>query len=155
MSPTQRWGSDERLHAILDRVVAYPAGDHWSGDTEDRKALLLAETAARETLSPVERLEIMLHPWVGFAIMPLFAFANAGMPMAFSNLRNPVTEAAFVGPVLGEPTGILLFTWLAVRIGIAIRSPNLSWGLLAAGGLLAASASLWHYSLPTWLSTQA
>ena len=38
--------------------------------------MLLAETAARETLSPVERLEIMLHPWVGFAIMPLFAFAN-------------------------------------------------------------------------------
>jgi Na+:H+ antiporter, NhaA family len=137
MTPTRRWVSDERLHAILDKVVAYPAGDHWSGDTEDRKALLLAETAARETLSPVERLEIMLHPWVGFAIMPLFAFANAGMPIAFGNLRHPVTEAVFVGFVLGKPTGILLFSWLAVRTGIAIRPPNLNWGLLAAGGLLA------------------
>ena len=137
MAPTRRWVSDERLHAILDRVVAYPAGDHWSGDTEDRKALLLAETAARETLSPVERLEIMLHPWVGFAIMPLFAFANAGMPIAFIELRHPITVAVFVGFVLGKPTGVLLFSWLAERTGIAIRPPNLSWGLLAAGGLLA------------------
>ena len=56
--------------------------------------------------------------------------------MAFRNLRNPVTEAVFVGFVLGKPTGILLFSWLAVSIGIAIRPPNLGWGLLAAGGLL-------------------
>jgi NhaA family Na+:H+ antiporter len=48
--PTRRWVSDERLRAILDRVVAYPA-DHWSGDTEDRKALMLAEIAARETIA--------------------------------------------------------------------------------------------------------
>ena len=112
--------------------MAYPAGNHWSGDTEDRKALLLAETAARETLSPVERLEIMLHPWVGFAIMPLFAFANG--------LQEP--EESRYGSCICR-----IRTWQA--------HGYLSWGLLAAGGLLAASASLWHYSLPTWLSTQA
>ncbi|MHC4800211.1 MAG: Na+/H+ antiporter NhaA, partial [Planctomycetota bacterium] len=65
MTPTGKWVSDERLHAILDRVVAYPPGVHWSGVTEDRKVLRMAEAAARETLSPVERLEMMLHPWVG------------------------------------------------------------------------------------------
>jgi len=42
MTPTSKWVSDERLHAILDQVVAYPPGDHWSGDTEDRKTLRLA-----------------------------------------------------------------------------------------------------------------
>jgi NhaA family Na+:H+ antiporter len=47
MTPTGRWVSDERLRTILDRVVAYPPGDHWSGDTEDRKALRMAEAAAR------------------------------------------------------------------------------------------------------------
>ena len=137
LTPTRRWVSDERLHAILDRVVAYPAGDHWSGDTEDRKALRLAETAARETLSPVERLEMMLHPWVGFAIMPLFAFANAGVPIAFADLGNPVTGAVLVGFALGKPVGVLTFSWLAVRTGIARRPASLSWGFLAAGGLLA------------------
>jgi NhaA family Na+:H+ antiporter len=97
----------------------------------------LAETAARETLSPVERLEIMLHPWVGFVIMPLFAFANAGMSIAFVDLRNPVTEAVLVGFALGKPVGVLTFSWLAVVTGIAMRPASLSWGFLAAGGLLA------------------
>ena len=137
MTPTGRWVSDERLHAILDRVVAYPPGDHWSGDTEDRKALRMAEAAARETLSPVERLEIMLHPWVGFVIMPLFAFANAGVPISFAGFGNAVTVAIFVGFTLGKPVGVLGFSWLAVRTGIALRPTDLSWVLLTAGGFLA------------------
>lgn len=137
MTPTGRWVSDVRLHAILDRVVAYPLGDHWSGDTPDRKALRMAEAAARESLSPVERLEMMLHPWVAFAIMPLFAFANAGVSISFANLGSSVTVAVFVGFALGKPIGVLSFSWLAVRTGIAIRPPDLDWMLLAAGGLLA------------------
>ncbi|PLX81315.1 MAG: Na+/H+ antiporter NhaA [Desulfuromonas sp.] len=137
MTPTGRWVSDERLHAILDRVVAYPPGDHWSGDTEDRKALQMAEAAARETLSPVERLEIMLHPWVAFVIMPLFAFANAGVPISLAGLGDAVTIAIFVGFALGKPIGVLGFSWLAVRSGIALRPPDLSWVLLIAGGFLA------------------
>jgi Na+:H+ antiporter, NhaA family len=137
MTPTGTWVSDERLHAILDRVVAYPPGDHWSGNTEDRRALRMAEAAARETLSPVERLELMLHPWVGFLIMPLFAFANAGVPISFVHLGNTVTVAVFVGFVLGKPIGVFLFSWLAVRTGIATRPPDLDWMLLVAGSMLA------------------
>ena len=137
MTPTRRWVSDERLHAILERVVAYPLGDHWSGDTEDRKALRMAETAARETLSPVERLEMVLHPWVGFIILPLFALANAGVPISFAELGNPVTVAVFAGFALGKPLGVFVFTWLAVLTGIARRPATLDWVLLAAGGLLA------------------
>jgi NhaA family Na+:H+ antiporter len=137
MTPTGKWVSDERLHAILDRVVAYPPGDHWSGVTEDRKALRMAEAAARETLSPVEQLEMMLHPWVSFVIMPLFAFANVGVPISFADLGNSVTVAVFVGFALGKPIGVLGFSWLAVRTGIAILPPDLNWTLLAAGGLLA------------------
>jgi NhaA family Na+:H+ antiporter len=137
MAPARRWVSDERLYAILGRVVAHPAGNHGSGDTKDRQTLQLAETAARETLSPVERLEIALHPWVGFVIIPLFAFANAGLPLSLSDLNNSVTVAVFIGFALGKPIGVLTFSWLAVRSGIAIRPPELSWRLLAGGGLLA------------------
>ncbi|WP_206054768.1 Na+/H+ antiporter NhaA [Nitrosococcus wardiae] len=88
MAPTRQWVSDERLHAILNRVVAYPPGDHWSGDSEDRKAF-------------------------GFVIMPLFAFANAGVPLAFAELENAVTLAVFVGFALGKPIGVLIFSWVA------------------------------------------
>jgi len=137
MTPTGSWVSDELLHAILGRAHAYPPGDHWSGNTEDRKALRATEIAARETLSPVERLEMALHPWVGFAIMPLFALANAGIPISFADFGNPVSVAVFIGFVLGKPLGIATFSWLAVRWGVAIRPTDVSWGALAASGVLA------------------
>ena len=137
MTPARRWVSDDRLYAILKQVIAHPVSDEGSGDTKDRETLQVAEIAARETLSPVERLEIALHPWVGFVIMPLFALANAGVPISMDNLGGPVTIAIFVGFVVGKPVGVLSFSWLAVRSGIAMRPPELSWGSLAGGGMLA------------------
>ncbi len=137
LTPARRWVSDERLYAILGQVIAHPASDEGSDDTEDRQTLQMAETAARETLSPVERLEIALHPWVGFIVMPVFAFANAGLPLSLEHFGNSVTVAVFVGLAVGKPVGILTFSWLAVRLGIAIRPPDLGWRLLAGGGLLA------------------
>lgn len=137
MTPARRWVTDERLYGILNQVVAHPAGDHGSGDTKDRRTLQMAEIAAREALSPVERLEIQLHPWVAFVIMPLFAFANAGLPLSSEGLGSSVTLAVFVGFALGKPIGVLSFTWLAVRTGIAVRSPDLTWRSLAGGGVLA------------------
>jgi NhaA family Na+:H+ antiporter len=137
MTPARRWVSDERLYAILGQVVAHPSGVDGSGETKDRQTLQVAEIAARETLSPVERLEIALHPWVGFVIMPLFAFANAGLPLSIGDLGSSVTVAVFVGFALGKPIGVLTFSWLAVVSQIAIRPPDLSWRLLARGGLLA------------------
>ncbi len=137
LTPARRWVSDERLYAILGQVVAHPDSEERSGKTQNRQTLQAAEVAARETLSPVERLEIGLHPWVGFVIMPLFAFANAGLPLSMDYLGNSVTLAVFVGFTLGKPIGVLMFSWLAERAGIAIRPPELSWRLLAGGGLLA------------------
>lgn len=138
LTPARRWVSDRRLYAILDRVVAHPTDDdHGSGDTRDRGTLQRAEIAARESLSPVERLEMSLHPWVGFLIMPLFALANAGVELAASDLRNPLTIAVIAGLAAGKPIGILSFAWIVVRAGIATRPRDLTWGLLAGGGVLA------------------
>jgi NhaA family Na+:H+ antiporter len=137
MTPARRWVSDKRLHSILDQIVVHPDSDEGSDDTKDRKTLQVAEIAAREALSPVERLEVALHPWVGFVIMPLFAFANAGLPLSLGQLGNSVTVAVFIGFTLGKPIGVLTFSWLVVRLGIALRPPDLSWRILFGGGLLA------------------
>jgi NhaA family Na+:H+ antiporter len=136
MTPARSWVSDQRMSAIFQRVLSYPKGEHWSGDTQDRADLQTAGRAAREVLSPVERLEMMLHPWVGFAIMPLFAFANAGVEFADTQLLSPVSLAIFTGLVLGKPVGVVFFTWLAVRVGLADKPADLSWSFLAAGALL-------------------
>ena len=108
-----------------------------SGDTKDRRSLQEAEIAARETLSPIERLVIALHPWGGFIIMPLFAFPNAGIPLSASDFRNSVTVAVFAGFALGKSRGVFLFSWLAVQFHIAARPADLGWSLIAGGGLLA------------------
>ncbi|MCG5480732.1 MAG: Na+/H+ antiporter NhaA [Ensifer alkalisoli] len=136
MTPARRWISDTRLHAILDRVSAYPPGDHWSRDTAARNDLHRAGVATREALSPIERLEIALHPWVAFVIMPLFAVTNAGVPIADANFDLPLTIAIVAAFVIGKPVGIVLFSVLAVKLRFGARPDDLPWSLLAAGSLL-------------------
>lgn len=135
MTPTQVWVSDARLRAILGHLLSYPAGEHWSGEGQDRRDLRRAGRAVTESLSPVEQLEMMLHPWAGFVIMPLFALANAGVVFAGADIGQPVSVAIFAGLVIGKPLGVLAFTWLAVRIG-ARRADDLTWPLLVAGSFL-------------------
>lgn len=136
LTPTGGWVSDRRLRAILQRVLAYPAGEPQSGDTEGRRALRSAGKATREAVSPVERLEAALHPWVAFGIMPVFALANAGVVLSLGEFQD-LSAAVFAGFVFGKPIGVVVFAWLAVRSGLAVRPAELGWGMLAGGGLLA------------------
>lgn len=136
MTPARSWVSDKRLHAILNKVVAYPRGEHWSGDTKDRKDLRRAGVAAREALSPLERLEIALHPWVAFAVLPLFALANAGLPLSAATVDWRLATAVTLGLFCGKPIGIVLFSYLATMLRVGTRPKGLSWPLLAGGALL-------------------
>lgn len=136
MTPAHGWVSDDRLRAILDRVIAYPPGAHWSGDTVDRQDLRRAGVATRETLSPVEQLEILLHPWVAFLIMPLFALANAGLPIVPDMVDSVVVIMMAVSFIVGKPAGVLSFASAAVILGLAARPAELRWSMLAAGSLL-------------------
>lgn len=135
MTPTRVWVNDAHLRAILGHLLSYPSGEHWSGEGEDRRDLRRAGRAVTESLSPVEQLEMMLHPWTGFVIMPVFALANAGVVFAGADLGQPVSVAIVVSLVLGKPVGVLVFTWLAVRFG-AHRATDLTWPLLVAGAFL-------------------
>ena len=83
---------------------------------------------AEET--PLERLEHALHPWVAFGILPVFAFANAGVPLAGLSL-SALTERASLGIAaglfVGKQIGILGSAWLAVRLGIARLPEGADW----------------------------
>lgn len=137
LTPTDRWVSEARLLTIMECVVPAPSVSPQGVFSIDRKVLKTAEAAAREGLSPVERWEMLLHPWIGFVVMPLFAFANAGVPISFSEMSGSLYVAVFVGLVVGKPVGIILFSGLAIWTGLAIRPPDLRWPYLLAGGMLA------------------
>jgi NhaA family Na+:H+ antiporter len=90
----------------------------------------LPRGAKRELRSPVERLQVALHPWVAYGIMPLFALANAGVALegvTYSTHDTGALIAAIVlALVLGKPLGIVLFTWLAAKSGLSTLAPGLN-----------------------------
>jgi NhaA family Na+:H+ antiporter len=137
MTPARAYLEDTTLAHALDRVTDGMHGS-WEPGSYGAAEVRGAQWATRETVSPLAYLENTLHPWVGFAIMPLFALANAGVPFNASYLSNPVAVAVALGLLIGKPVGIVGFSWLAVRSGVAALPRGVTWGLLSAGGLLAA-----------------
>jgi NhaA family Na+:H+ antiporter len=96
--------------------------------------------AQRELVPPAVRVQLALHPWVAFGIVPLFALANAGVPIEAGRLPGEGAMTVFAGVlvalVVGKPTGIVLGSWLAVRAGWCALPAGLSWsGILLAGVL--------------------
>lgn len=71
---------------------------------------------------PLEHLEHSLHPWVAFAILPVFAFANAGVPlegMGLKDIFQPVPLGILLGLVIGKQIGVFGFSWVSIRLGFA------------------------------------
>ena len=80
--------------------------------------------------SPLRKLEHDLHGPVAFAILPIFAFANAGLNlggMSFSDVTNPVTMGVTLGLFIGKPLGILLFVGLAVALRFVKLPSDVNW----------------------------
>jgi len=72
--------------------------------------------------SPLKHLEHALHPWSAYLILPLFAFANAGVSLdgiQLSDLLSPVPMGIILGLFIGKPLGIFTISWLSVKLGIA------------------------------------
>src|SRR5262249_45090446 len=137
LTPTRPWVNKGLLARFVQQLGAFVQGDSWQ-DAHERQAMLQTlARSARETTSPLERLETALHPWVSFAIMPLFAFANAGVVIRAEAFADSVAVAVIVGLMIGKPLGIALFGWVSVRSGLARLPEGVSWGVLAAGGVLA------------------
>jgi Na+/H+ antiporter NhaA len=88
-----------------------------------------------------ERLQQLLHPWTSYAIVPIFAFANAGIAIdgaflarAFS---SPVTLGILVGYAVGKPVGIFGSSWLLTRLSGGRLRPPVGWAAVAGGGTIA------------------
>jgi NhaA family Na+:H+ antiporter len=98
------------------------------------------ELAAHHAETPLQRLEHSLYPWVAFVIIPLFALGNAGMTFSGAGilgaLTSPLTLGVALGLLLGKPAGITLFSYLAVKTGLASLPRGLTWSHIAGAGML-------------------
>jgi NhaA family Na+:H+ antiporter len=137
ITPTKAWISESRLLTMCQNSAQFLQGGGWKSSGERYTLLRQMEEASKRTISPLERFEQELHPWVGFVIMPIFSLANAGVPISFSDFTSPVAIAVMLGLFVGKPAGILFFSWLAVRLGIARLPEGIGWGVMTGAGFLA------------------
>lgn len=94
-----------------------------------------------DTKPVLQRLISFYHPYVSYIIIPLFAFANAGIPIGDVDIpgwmKSPVSYGVMLGLCLGKPIGITLFSYLACMLKLSERPQNVSWSQIVSVGFLA------------------
>jgi Na+:H+ antiporter, NhaA family len=140
------------LHATLAGVtlgLLAPTRPIRQRELVDEEALLdlstaeaAAETAtlARESVSVVEWMEHLLHPWTSFLVVPLFALANAGIPITSTTLSHAfssrVTYGVLFGLVVGKFIGVVGASWIATRLRIGTLPAGTTWvGIFGIGAV--------------------
>lgn len=97
------------------------------------------ESASDKVISPLQELEDSLHPIVNYFIVPLFAFANAGIFLLDTDpatIVEGISIAIICGLVLGKFLGIFLFSWLTVKLKLAPMPAKTNWAMMASVAML-------------------
>jgi Na+/H+ antiporter NhaA len=100
-----------------------------------------ARIGLKTAISPNDRLQQLYHPWTSYAIVPLFALANAGVAVDAGFLghafASPITLGVFIGYVVGKPVGILGGSYAVTKISRGRLRPPIGWASLGGGGAIA------------------
>ena len=138
LTPASAWIGSRSLWDTLAALIpasSKEADSSQSPDITGHDARLLIHVA-RESVSPLERLETALHPWVMFFILPLFALANSAVALDLGLLASDVSIGVAMGLAIGKPLGIMAFSLLAVWCFKATLLNQLSWaGILGTSCL--------------------
>jgi Na+:H+ antiporter, NhaA family len=129
---------DAAARALSD--INERAGSQHKDQRELVQPLKQLRQAEREILPPVVRVQAALHPWVAYAVMPLFALANAGVRLDGVDFAVPAAQGIVAGIVaalvIGKPVGIILGSWAAVRLGWCRLPPAVTWSGVSLVGCL-------------------
>ncbi len=114
---------------ILNRLDESDKKADVLSNREHQGSILSMEVLTTHAETPMQRMERFLHPWVTFMIVPLFALANAGIPLGkFSTaVTSSVSLGVIFGLIIGKQIGITLFTWIAVKTNLSIMPREVSW----------------------------
>ena len=128
----------EEARDLLDKFDRKETGDLLVLTSKGQaEALFSLNRASEHATAPIQRLEHALHRFSAFAVMPLFAFANAGVSLGGPILHHAVGAGVLLGLVLGKPLGITAASFLAVKSGLATLPAEMRWGELHGAAWLA------------------
>jgi len=119
-----RYDTNKFSEKVKQLIKSFDAtGDHWKNvlnNSERQHDVLAIEESCEKILTPLQRFEHSLHPWVSFFIIPIFALANAGVTLAeldiLDSLLSPVSLGIIVGLFIGKQVGIFAFSFIAVNL---------------------------------------
>ncbi|HJT81688.1 MAG TPA: Na+/H+ antiporter NhaA, partial [Chthoniobacterales bacterium] len=120
-----------RARRLLDRFDEKDTGDHAVLTSKGQQDTLFALDNARAAVAaPVLTLEQSLHRFSAFVVMPIFAFANAGVQLGGPLKHREIAIGILAGLLIGKPLGIMAASWLAVKLRLARLPKESSWRLL-------------------------
>ncbi len=138
MRPRMSW---ERFRDGTRGLLSDPALSENSSPIFVTAVTEQVERASIQAMSPLRRAMHGLHGWVSYGIMPLFAFANAGVHLRWEGIgelmHSTVLWGVAMGLFFGNQIGILGFSWLAVRLRLAVLPAHVRWGHIYGISLLA------------------
>lgn len=120
--------------------VREEGGRHMLESRRQPQLLLTLREACQDAETPLQRLDAMLHPWVAFVIMPVFALVNAGVllpPDMVQVITHPVNLGIIFGLLFGKPIGVTLTAFALTSTGLAPKLVGVSWRHLLGAGCLA------------------
>jgi Na+:H+ antiporter, NhaA family len=142
---SSRYNTQKFSEKVKDLINKFDStGDHGQNvlSNQERQTDVMAiEESCQKVLTPLQRFEHGLHPWVAFLIIPVFALANAGVTLAgldiFSALFSPVSLGIIIGLFIGKQLGIFAFSFIAVKMKFATLTEGVNWKNLYGAGILA------------------
>lgn len=136
LTPGVPWVNKGAINQYVLDIGNFLAGAPGQDMEEEYQVYRKLQKYSSESVSMQERLLHILHPWVSYTVMPLFALANAGVIIKM-DLLSGVTLAIALGLLLGKPLGIFLFSFAAVKLKLARLPSGVSFKTLLGGGVLA------------------
>lgn len=131
----------EETNALIKNFDS--AGEHGDNVLTNSERLTIVEEIeinCEKILTPLQKFEHSLHPWVSFFIMPVFALANAGVTIGeglSEAITHPVSMGIILGLFLGKQIGIFFFSYIAVKLKLASEPEGVSWKKIYAAAILA------------------
>lgn len=143
VTPVKSWFSKKDFLTVAGSALhEFKEGvDRGLHDYELVAPLYRITRARRAAISPTVAIETVLHPWVAFGIMPVFALANAGVHLGGIQFGGgsavPVFAGIALGLAVGKPIGVLLVSWIAVKLRLCVLPTGTKWSDMAVVGMVA------------------